>query len=579
MAPENIKLADYLFTRLRQLGVNTVFGVPGDYNLRLLDFVVPGGLHWVGNCNELNAAYASDGYSRVNGLSALITTFGVGELSAANGIAGAYAERSALVHVVGTPPRPLQSSRALIHHTFCDAEYGRFSAMAKHITAAQVSLSDSLSAPDKIDWILQQALIHTRPVYIELPDDMPDVLVLAANLQSPIRVPTGPGPVLESNVLTRILERMYSAKRPAIFVDGESRALRILEQLDTLITSTKWPTWTSVYGKGLVNESHPNVYGLYAAGFGDQLSKEYFESADLILTFGPHYSDTNSYSGATIPKAVAAITFKHSTIQIKDDVYRDMSPSSVLTQLLQSLDTNRLVKATGPAKPEVTTSDIKGTDIIAQKNFYRLVNPIFREGDIILTETGTAAYGGRSFKLPPKARLFGAVTWLSIGFMLPATLGAALAKREENQASGRNNQTVLIIGDGSLQMTAQEISVMIKEKLNILIFIINNEGYTIERVIHGRKQPYNDVPFWRHTQALNYFGADNDLVSNNTFTVKTCAELQEVLKNDRVRSGQGVRIVEVLMEREDVQGPLLYMLNKQKTEEQQQQQQHQQSNN
>lgn len=91
---ENIKLADYLFTRLIQLGVGSIFGVPGDYNLRLLDYVVPAGLHWVGNCNELNAAYAADGYSRINGLSALITTFGVGELSAANGIAGAYAERS-----------------------------------------------------------------------------------------------------------------------------------------------------------------------------------------------------------------------------------------------------------------------------------------------------------------------------------------------------------------------------------------------------------------------------------------------------------------------------------------------------
>jgi len=565
---DNIKLADYLFTRLRQLGVGSIFGVPGDYNLRLLDYVVPAGLHWVGNCNELNAAYAADGYSRINGLSALITTFGVGELSAANGIAGAYAERSPVIHIVGTPPRPLQSSRALMHHTFSDGEYGRFAAMSIHITAAQTKLSDSHTAPDKIDWILQQALIHSRPVYLELPDDMPGILVSAANLKAPLAVPKVPSPVHEPQVLSRILERVYSAKQPLILVDGESVALGILDQLDTLIKSTNWPTWTSVYGKGLVNESYDNVYGLYAAGFGDQPAKEYFESADLILTFGPHYSDTNTYFWTTVPKDAAAITFKDSTIQIDSDVYRDISPADVLTQLLQTLDSSRIIKPTGPPKQEVTTSDIKDTDIIAQNNFYRLINPIFREGDIILAETGTASYGGRSFKLPPKARFFSAVTWLSIGFMLPCTLGTALAKREQNQASGASNQTTLIIGDGSLQMTAQEISVMIKEKLNILIIIINNEGYTIERVIHGRKQPYNDVPFWRHTQALSYFGADEEHVAQNTFTAKTCGELREVLKNERVHSGQGVRIVEVIMDREDAQGPLLYLLNKQKAEEQ-----------
>ena len=571
---DSIKLADYLFVRLRQLGVQSVFGVPGDYNLRLLDFVVPAGLHWVGNCNELNAAYAADGYARLNGLSALITTFGVGELSAANGIAGAYAERSAVVHIVGTPPRPLASSRALMHHTFNDGEYRRFAAMSIHITVAQTNLTDAVTTPEKIDWILQQALIHNRPVYLEVPDDMGDVLVSSQNLKTPIQVPAVPSPLHEPKVIDRILERVYSAQRPLIFVDGESRALGIIEQVEALIKATNWPTWTSVYGKGLINEQLPNVYGLYAAAFGDKPAQEYFESADLILTFGPHYSDTNSYFSTTVPKAAAAITFKDTTVELDNEIHRDMSPKKILQHLLQTLDSTRLAKPDGPAKQVVTTDDIKATDALAQNNFFRLVNPLLAEGDTVLAETGTAAYGGRSFKLPPQSRFFSAVTWLSIGYMLPATLGVALAKRDQTKtssSSSRKSQTVLIIGDGSLQMTAQEISVMIKEKLDIVIFIINNEGYTIERVIHGRKQPYNDVPFWRHTEALRYFGADEEHIAQNTFAARTCGELQEVLKNEKLRSGSGVRLVEVMMEREDVQGPLLYLLNRQIAEEQQEQ--------
>lgn len=568
MSSDTVKLGDYLFTRLLQLGVTDMFGVPGDYNLRLLDYVVPAGLHWVGNCNELNAAYAADGYARIKGLSALVTTFGVGELSAANGIAGANAERAPVVHIVGTPPRQLQSTRALMHHTFADGEYRRFSAMAVHITAAQINLTDTPTAPERIDWIIQQALIHQRPVYLEIPDDLPDLFVSSANLKTPIRVPLVPSPPHEPKVISRILDRLYSAQRPFILVDGESRSLGILDELDALIQKTSWPTWTTVFGKGLVNESLPNVYGLYAASFGDKPAQEYFESADLILTFGPHYSDTNSYFWTTVPKDAVAITFRDDTIQIESDTYRDISAGSILAQVLQSLDTTRITKATGPSKVEVTTNDIKDTDIIAQNNFYRLVNPIFRENDIVLAETGTASYGGRFFKLPPNVRFFSAVTWLSIGYMLPATLGAALAKRDQNKATGSSSQTVLVIGDGSLQMTAQELSVMIKENLNILIIIINNEGYTIERVIHGRKQPYNDVPFWRHTQALSYFGANEDQIASSVFTARTCGELQEVLNNERVHSGTGLRLVEVAMEREDVQGPLLYLLNKQIAEEQ-----------
>ncbi|KAJ6093297.1 Thiamine pyrophosphate enzyme C-terminal TPP-binding [Penicillium sp. IBT 16267x] len=566
---DTIKLADYLFTRLLQLGVQSVFGVPGDYNLRLLDYVVPAGLHWVGNCNELNAAYAADGYARVNGLSALITTFGVGELSAANGIAGAYAERSPVIHIVGTPMRPTQENRLKMHHTFADGEYKRFSEMAKHITVAQTELQDATTAPERIDWILQQALIHSRPVYLQFPDDMPATLVSSANLKTPIKVPIPPSPACETEVINRILERIYSSKQAAIYVDGESKALGIVDQLDTLIQSTKFPTWTSGWAKGLVNEDYPNAYGLYAASFcDDKPAQDYFESCDLVLAFGPHYSDTNCFSDTAIAKPAVAITFRDSTIQIGSDLYRDISPLKVLSAVLDNLDTSRTTTAQGPPKKIVTLDDIKPTDIVAQKNFFRLVTQLFREGDNILAETGTAAYGTRHCKLPPKARLFSAVTWLSIGYMLPATLGTALAKRELNKPSGTRNQTILIIGDGSLQMTAQEISVMIKEKLDILIIIINNEGYTIERAIHGRKEAYNDVPFWRHTKALEYFGADDEAVKENTFTAKTVGELQEVLKNERVKDGKGVRIVEVFMEREDVpEGPLRWVLDKQLAEE------------
>ncbi|KAH8799750.1 thiamine diphosphate-binding protein [Xylogone sp. PMI_703] len=559
---KTLKVAEYLFTRLHQLGIRSLFGVPGDYNLRLLDYVVPSGLHWVGNCNELNAAYSADGYARVQRLGALVTTFGVGELSALNGIAGAYAEKAPVIHIVGTPSREIQDTRRFMHHAFDDGDYRRFAAMSTHITVAQANLVDPRTIPEQIDWILQQALLHSRPVYLAVPDDIVDVQVSASNLESNISIPSFPASSQDSQILSQVLHRIYSAKQPLLFVDGETRALGVIDEVNTLVEKTSWPTWTSVFGKGLINEQLPNVYGFYGGAFGDKESKSYFESADLIISIGPHYSDTNSLSFSAIPNPSKTVTISSNLIRIGDATYRDTS-KGFLSQLLQNLDYARVPKITGPEKPAINQSQEAKTNpdkLITQDGFYRTVNPLFREGDIILTETGTAAHGGRGFSLPPNTRFFTAVTWLSIGYMLPATLGAALAQREK---AGAKSRAILFIGDGSLQMTVQEISTMIKEDLNIIIFIINNEGYTIERVIHGRKQVYNDVAAWNHTHALRLFGADEEHAQKNMFTARTWAELQNVIDSKPIQEGNGVRIVEVFMGREDAQGVLLWLLKNQ----------------
>lgn len=115
--PSTVNVAEYLFIRLRQLGCLSLHGLPGDFNLLALDFARPSGLTWVGSCNELNAGYAADGYARIRGLGAILTTFGVGELSALNAIAGSYAELAPVVHIVGQPSRETQNSGALVHHT------------------------------------------------------------------------------------------------------------------------------------------------------------------------------------------------------------------------------------------------------------------------------------------------------------------------------------------------------------------------------------------------------------------------------------------------------------------------------
>ncbi|HAH14149.1 MAG TPA: indolepyruvate decarboxylase, partial [Pantoea agglomerans] len=124
-------VGDYLLTRLQEIGVKHLFGVPGDYNLQFLDHVIAHpAISWVGCANELNAAYAADGYARCNGAGALLTTFGVGELSAINGIAGSYAEYLPVIHIVGAPATQAQLQGDCVHHSLGDGDFQHFIRMA-----------------------------------------------------------------------------------------------------------------------------------------------------------------------------------------------------------------------------------------------------------------------------------------------------------------------------------------------------------------------------------------------------------------------------------------------------------------
>ncbi|TIA24500.1 pyruvate decarboxylase [Aureobasidium pullulans] len=571
---DTVTLADYVFARLHQLGIRSVFGVPGDYNLRLLDFVEPAGLHWVGNCNELNSAYAADAYARIHGVSALVTTFGVGELSAVNGIAGAYAEKAPIISIVGTPARATQEARTNVHHTFADGDFDRFAAMHTHVTIAQTNLLDPRTAPEQFDVTVQQALIHSRPVYVQIPADMVDVKVSAAGLKSEISLPAIATGDNESKVTGRVLELMHSAKKPLVFVDGESRCLDIVDEINGLVKVTGWPVWTSPFGKGLVNEHLESFQGIYNADLGSKGAKDYVESADLALVFGPHFSSTNTALFSTIPKQANSVSFSERHVKIGTEITRDVSNKKLVAELLKQLDRSKLSRPETPSNSGPAQPSTEPSGLLTQKDFYRFINPLLKPGDIVMGETGTASHGTRDLILPTGSVYFTAVTWLSIGYMLPAALGAAMAQRDSEKwknRSGTNkggeDRVVLFIGDGSLQMTVQEISTMIREKLNIVIVVINNDGYTIERVIHGRKQTYNDIASWRYLQALNMFGATEEEVANNTFSAQTWGGLKEAMNSETLKNGKGVRMLEVFMEREDAQGFLLKLLNNQKARE------------
>jgi len=164
--PTPATVIEHVLARLKAVGISEVFGVAGDFAFSVDDAVVKSpGVDWVGCCNELNAAYAADGYARIRGVGAISTTYGVGELSAINGIAGAYAERIPVFHLVSMPNISTQVARRLVHHTLGNGEFDFFRKMAEPVVCASAVMTPQNVAYET-ERLIAEALYHRRPVYM-----------------------------------------------------------------------------------------------------------------------------------------------------------------------------------------------------------------------------------------------------------------------------------------------------------------------------------------------------------------------------------------------------------------------------
>ena len=167
-----------------------------------------------------------------------------------------------------------------------------------------------------------------------------------------------------------------------------------------------------------------------------------------------------------------------------------------------------------------------------------------QEDDIVITDTGTASFGVWETRFPKGVTSINQVLWGSIGYSVGSCQGAALAAKESG-----NRRTILFVGDGSFQLTGQEVSTMIRHDLKPIIFCICNDGYTIERYIHGMDAEYNDIQPWNYKDLVPAFGAKPG--HYKTFQVKTKKELDALFEDKTFSSAPYLQFVELYMPKLD----------------------------
>lgn len=537
-----LNVANYALTRLSQLGIDLVFGVPGDYSFPIDDAIEDvSGLDWIVCSNELNAAYAADGYARLKGAAILTTTYGVGELSALNGMMGAKAHRLPIFHLVGAPSTRIQKQHLISHHSLGDGVYGNFTALSAVTTCVSAYLTPE-NAIDEMERVIREALRLSAPAYISIPQDLALMPVIGAPILgvhlSKIRRTIGVPEQVKAAV-SAILSRINSAKTivglPSALITRYGQD----EQFKLFIDKFNIQFATMPMDKGTLSEDHPGYIGLYNGDYSSPSNvKTIVESADLILDVGGVVLlDLNTGLVSDNLDEDRIITIGDHYVKVGVEIFSGTCLGDVLQGLIAEAGP---IKNSFPAQHFISPPlSGKPNDPTDSSNFYPRLEKFLTSGDTLIVETGSCMLHLSKLKLPAGVDYQAQTLWGSIGWATPATLGVALAALDR--------RAVLVTGDGSHQLTATEIGVMGRYKIKPIIFVLNNGLYGVEDVFSEVGHVYDDIAKWDYHKIPQAMGCKDWF----TAKVTTVSELDAVFA--QLSSETRAAYIEIMIPTEESQ--------------------------
>lgn len=533
-----IKTADYLIEQLSKLGIRDVFGLPGDYDFEVIEAVQRNkNTEWVGCTNELNAGYAADGYARINGFGAVITTYGVGELSAINAVAGSYAESVPVVMIAGIPATKFIKNNTLIHHNFEQPDYKAFYRAYTNVTAAQAYLDEN-NAKEEIDRVLSVLINEKKPVYIAIPVD---VCTMETENEPHIEIKKSDEQNLKEAVSSAV-EMIEKAQKPVILADVLVERFGAVKEAKNFIEKSGYPVTTLVMGKGLIDFDCPQFIGTYLGKRGSTEAYDFVNASDCVISIGAIYSDMNTagFDYKFNPSDFIEI-FGNYTI-VNNKRFDNVLMKDILIELSKSVPKKKIEfpqKFFNEDIPQSMQDKKLTSDYI-----YPRIQEFLRKDDIIFTDTGIAKYGFSSMRLPDGANWYNQTLWGSIGWATPAAFGAAMAAKNENNGK----RVVLYTGEGSHQLTASEISSMMRHNLKPIVIVLNNSGYTIERVLSkDPDESFNDIANWDYSKLPHVF-------DGNVWTAQahTEAEFNDVLNKAAIEQKTKMCYIEIFTDKMDL---------------------------
>ncbi|MAT95466.1 MAG: hypothetical protein CME59_23100 [Halioglobus sp.] len=533
-------LADYLLKRLGEIGIEHVFGVPGDFIMPLLEHLSASKLDYVGCCNELNAGYAADGYARVQGAGAAVVTGGVGPLSIINAVAGAYAEDVPVVIISGGPRMAAFDKQPKMHHTI-PANYRAPLQMMTGVTAAAVLLDDPVTAPERIDEAITTCLARRKPVYLEVPLDLQQAV---SRIPQPLVIPA-PGSrradARVSSLAGEVVAAIVSAERAVVCAGHEIERFNLQSRFCSFIEKTGLPVASMMFGKAGYIEKLESCLGLYMGAISPEDMRNYVETADIVLFIGAHETDMNMGIGTSRLQREQTVFVRENEAVVHGEVHESIPLGDFIAELERQMQpTDGLRYPAQPVKSFFYSTaepfEPEEHAALSSTRFYQRLVHFIRPGDVVAADT-SAGINAANFQLQEGNISITTPYWASMGMCFGAAVGASFAPKLAQRV-------IALEGDGSLLTTIQELSTLARYRKPTIVFVLNNQGYTVERLIHDGE--FNDIPQWHYHKLAEVIPGCHSL------EVRTEGDLEAALLVADSYAGPGPLLIELHLDARDV---------------------------
>jgi indolepyruvate decarboxylase len=531
----------YLVDRLRQLGLEHLFSIAGDYSIDWLNrYVAPSDIKIIEEVNEVNAGYAADGYARLKGIGALCVTYSAGALCAVNAIAGAYVEKVPIVLINGTPSikktLTFEQTGFSAHHFISGRETDLQS--FEHLTVAAIRIESPDLAPKLIDYALTRCVSERRPIYIELLEDMVDLeCERPGEALEPVRILSDPTSLEES--VAQICARLESAEKPLIWAGVELDRLGLQDKAMSLIRQLNVPFVTELLSKSVLSEADPQFAGVLDGRSSSKHVMDLADESDFVLALGVWLTDINSLGWTPDFGKTAFASFD----AVKFGTY--FGGQVALADLIDAIAAKKIAPRTDtmPAKPTLDAPETRPVDEITYQGFYGFIQQYIDENTIVGSDASMSYFGSLLLEVPGQGGFIAQSSYSSIGYIAPAATGLCLAKRPDQRV-------MVISGDGGFQMVAQCLSTQTRFQLDPVIFVIDNRVYGVEQWLADASVFHTDKPFyescdlhpWNYSKLSEVFGCQG-------YRVETYGELEHAVKGALANSGSPTIIQVVVPEK------------------------------
>ena len=526
---ESYTIATLLLDRLYKLGLHHIFGIPGDYVLTLYKLIEESPIRHIGTTREDCAGFAADAYARIHGIGGACVTYCVGGLNMVNAIACAYAERSPVVLISGSPGLSERVNNPFLHHMVRD--FSTQCDVFEKITVASVILDDPHTAEREIDRALKALMQFKRPIYLEIPRDLVLTPVHVVSTEPLKETACQSDPAALKEAVAEVRGLLSGSERPVILAGAEIHRFGLQDELTELVEHMNAPIATTLLGKSVIPEDHPLFIGVYGGLVGREEILEFVEDADCLLTLGTLLTDVDDATahatllaaGRTVHATADSIAIKHHTYEgVRfEDFVRALAASPLPSFPARALPPRDSVRFDSPG-PEAA---------VTLCNVFGYLDGLLNDKTVVIADVGESLFAAADLRVRKSAEFLSPAYYTSMGFSVPAALGAGFADP--------TLRPLVLVGDGAFQMTATELSTCIRYGQAPIVVVLNNRGYGTEReILEG---PFNDIHEWQYEKICELLGGGMG------HRVGTFGELVQAL-NAAVDDVKHVHVLNVLLD-------------------------------